>query len=383
MTATEFGNLVTRLMEAMGQSMAAVREVPEGLLLRTSDGFLWAFVENPSEVSLAFVQRLQLEVGGEGGRLVVLTPGRLPLQLSSEVGSRGGTVVESARFRELAGGLGLGPLLGEEPKAAKERRAGRLLPTAQQLDDVMARARTWAEWGVPALALRFYRQASTMKPEFLPARNGIAEALLGLGLSQEATKTFDEILGVDPSNLDARIGKATVLGRGGRTDEEIHAFRALLAEDPSRMAVRAHLVAALLETQAWGEARTEIESMLEASPDNPRLRYLHSATLERTGEATAGVRERERARTLGLPYESEKILASQLGLEAPTPPAAPAPMVEVMAPTLAEVVGHLPRADLAKRSTPSGRRRGSPVQLPPPARRKAPASRKPKKRRAR
>ena len=319
MAGPEYAQLVSQLMEAMGQSLASVRQVPEGVLVRTTDGFLYAFLEDPTLVSLGFVQRLGLEVGTDGNRLVVFTKGRLPLALSAEVTRRHGTVVDSGRFLELVRGLGLGPLIGEEPRGSASPISARLLPSARQLDEVMERARTWSAWGVPALSLRFYRQAAEAKPGFLPARNGIAESLLELGLPEEAHRGFDEVLAADPSNLEARLGKASILGRTGRTQEEIAAYRALLSEEPGRLSVRARLVAALIAEQAWPDARREVEEMLEHTPDDPTFRYLHSATLERTHEASAARSERERAITLGLTYDRERALAAQLGLPEPIP----------------------------------------------------------------
>jgi len=322
----EFAQLVTDLLEAIGESMAAVRQVSEGMLVRTEDQFLYAFVENPDEVSLEFILRLEAEVGNVGARLVVLAAGRLPLALRQEVERRGGSVVDGPRFHELARALGLGALVGDSPPSAPAPGRDRLLPSARQLDDVMVRAKTWADWGIPALALRFYQQAKEMKPEFTPARVGVGHSLLALGLHKEATTAFDEALAIDAGNVDARIGRAAVLGATGRTDEEIQGYRHLLREDPRRRSVRAHLIAALVDTQAWAEARAELEAMLEAAPDDPRLRLLHAATLAHTGEGSAALRERERARSLGLPYEAEKALAAQLGLPPPPPPPpAPAP----------------------------------------------------------
>lgn len=337
-------------MEAMGQSLASVRQVPEGVLVRTTDGFLYAVLEDPAEVSLGFVQRLGLEVGEEGARLVVLTRGRLPLALTAEVARRGGTVVDSARFQELVRGLGLGPLIGEEPRGSASPVSSRLLPSARQLDEIMERARTWAGWGVPALSLRFYRQASAMKPEFLPARNGIAESLLELGLPSEAARAYDEVLATDPANLEARLGKAAILGRLGQAKGEIAAYRTLLSEDPDRLTVRARLVAALIAEQDWPSARTEIEAMLERTPGDPTFRYVHAAALERTHEATAAASERERARALGLTYDREKALAAQLGLPEPEP------RPDVVPPT---ATGPGPG--------------GPPVPALPPKRRRAPA----------
>jgi tetratricopeptide (TPR) repeat protein len=319
----EFAQLVNDLLEAMGQSMAAVRELREGMLVRTADRFLYAFVEDPNQVSLDFVLRLEEEVGHVGARLVVLAPTRLPLALAHEVTQKGGAVVDGGRFHDLVHGLGLGALLGETPPAPASTGRDRLLPSARQLDDVMQRARGWADWGIPALALRFYLQAAQMKPGFLPARIGVGQSLLALGLHQEADTAFSEVLAADPANVDARIGRAAVLGATGRTDEEIRTYRELLEQEPRRPAVRAHLIAALIDTQAWPEARAEIEAMLEATPDDPRLRLFHSAALMRTGGATAARKERERARSLGLPYEVEKQLAARLGLPEPAPSPSP------------------------------------------------------------
>jgi tetratricopeptide (TPR) repeat protein len=316
-------------------------------------------------VSLGFIQRLGLELGEEGNRLVVLTRGRLPLALAAEVLRRRGTVVDSSRFVELVRGLGLGPLIGEEPRGDSSPASNQLLPSARQLDEIMERARSWGTWGVPALSLRFYRQASTMKPEFMPARNGIAESLLELGLPNEAARAYDEVLATDPGNLESRLGKAAILGRLGQTQEEIAAYRTLLSEDPERLAVRARLVAALIAEQAWPAARREIEQMLERTPDDPTFRYVRSVALERTHEARAAVAERERARALGLTFDREKALAAQLGL--PEPEARP-DVAPARAPSAPEIpTPAAPKGRASRRGKPAGRSSAAPKAVRVPA----------------
>ena len=330
MTAPGFADLIGRLMSAMGQRMDAVREVPEGLLLKTGDGFLFAFLSDPSIVSLATIQGLHKEVGDQPARLVVLTPGRLPLALGAEVLREHGTLVEAGRFQELVRGLGLGSFLGEEPRPERPSPPSRLLPSAQQLDEIMRRARTWLDWGVPAVALRFYRQASEMKPEFAPARIGIGRSLLGLGLAEDAERAFHDILAARPDDLDARLGLAAVLGAKGHVPQEIAMYRALLEEEPGRVDVRTHLLAALISQGEWAHARDEVRSLLRGAPEDPQLRFLLGVTLEKSGSAKAGAEERERARHLGLDPEREKALCDHLGLPAPVvtgaPPEAPAPL---------------------------------------------------------
>jgi tetratricopeptide (TPR) repeat protein len=317
--STSFVQLANGLVEAMGQKLDAAKTIPEGLVLRTEDGFLYSFLENPDEVSLDTIRRILEHGDGGDARLVVLTPGHLPLAITAEVLQRHGTVVEGARFEELARQLGLESMLGEEPRARPAPRP-RLLPSTQLLDAAMNRARTWLDWGVPALSLRFYRQAASLKPGFLPSKIGIGRSLLGLGLVDDADRSFMEVIALRPADLDAWLGKAAVLGARARPKEEIEVYRALLAEDDARVEVRAHLVAALVELGDWPAARVEIEAMLANRPEDPQLRFLHSVALARTGENENGVRERDEARALGLTLERESALCQHLGLPAPEPP---------------------------------------------------------------
>ena len=320
MATAPFVQLASSLVEAMGQRLEAAKPTDEGLVVRTSDGFLFAFLEDPLRVSLETIGRLATKEAGGSARLVVLTPGRLPPLLVQELGRAGGTLVEGARFAELARQLGLGSWVGEEPRArpVDERR---LLPSALQLDDVMHRARVWLEWGVPALALRFYRQAGDLKPEFVPAKMGVGRSLLALGLTDDAERQFDEILASHPQDVDARLGKAAVFGARSRPKDEVALYRQLLEEDDARSEVRAHLVAALVDLGDWPSARVEIEAMLSRTPEDPQLRFLHGVALERTGKTALGAADRDEARRLGLPYERESALCQQLGL--PSPPRPP------------------------------------------------------------
>lgn len=315
----EFADLVAAVAEAMGQRADAVRTTPDGLLLHTTDRFLFAFLEDPATVSLANVQRLLEEPEARAGRLVLLTPGRLPLALAAEAVRRHASLVEHERFRELLRMLDLGERLGEEPRGPHDVPGNRLLPSARHLDALTARARTWLEWGVPALALRFYQEALRAKPEFTPARLGVARSLQALGLLDEALVAYREVLAQRPDDVDARVGEATVHAAAGRTDEERRIYREILKRATDRLDVRAQLIAAEIEDQRWSEARREIEAMLHQQPDEARLRYLHAAALAHTGEEAEGRREVERARALGLSFDQEASLAAQLGQPAPPP----------------------------------------------------------------
>jgi tetratricopeptide (TPR) repeat protein len=340
-----FAELVQGLTTAFGQQMGASRQADEGLFLRTTDDFVYVFVEDPTRLSLAAVQRWIAEAPGGGRHLLVLSRTHLPLALTAE----------------LAHSLGLGAYLGQEPRPARPGGPDRRLPSAHLLDELMARGRTWLEWGVPALALRFFRQATDLKPEYGPGRIGAANALLALGLVEDARRAFREVLSTDPESLDARIGTAAVLGAEGHPDAEIHAYRTLLHEDPTRLSVRAHLIAALLEHHHWEAARAEIALMLETVPEDARLRFLHAIALERSGDARAAAAERDRARALGLPGPLEDQLSRQLGVEAPERPEPVSPIpASVAAPPPPEPPAPAPASAAPGRPARDSARGGAP-----------------------
>jgi tetratricopeptide (TPR) repeat protein len=323
MASAAFVDLSSALVQAMGQRLDAAKPAPEGLVLRTGDGFLYAFLEDPRQISLETVGRLFDPHGfSKPVHVVVLTPGQLPLAISEDVVHRGGTLVEGPRFTELARQLGLATMLGEEPSAPPPE-SKRLLPSAHLLDEVMRRARTWLDWGVPALALRFYRQAADLKPGFVPAKIGVGRSLLALGLVMDADRTFDEVLKARPEDLEARLGKAAVHGARSQPKQEVEMYRRLLEEDQARYEVRAHLVAALIDLKDWPAAQVEIEALLARAPEQPQLRFLHAAALAKDGRTELAEEERLEARRLGLSYEQEVRLCRHVGL--PRPPKPPRP----------------------------------------------------------
>ena len=358
MGPSPFSDLVAQLLEAMGQQLDAIRQLPEGILLRTGDGFLYAFVEDPNQISLEHVRAWLHEVGSAPVKLAVLTPGHLPLALAEELARQKATLVEGNRFGELVRSLGLGHLLGDEPKATpRSARDSRLLPSARQLDAIMTHGRTWLDWGVPALSLRFFRQAIQTKPEFVPARVGIGRSLLALGLVPDAERTFQEILQNHPTDVEARLGIASVLGATGKTKEEIALYRRLLEEDSRRVDVRSYLVAAYVSLRDWTSARKEIEALLSHAPEDPNLRFLHSLALAQTDSNAEARRELDRARTLGITADRESALAHHLGVDPPTPPPPPASVnAPAGKPRSGRAVPVLPSKGVRRRTTRRGRK---------------------------
>ena len=312
MDAREFVRLVNEMLEAMDQHLSAARPDRDGFLVSSTDGFLFVFAPEPERVTSTSVRHWLATTDAPADRLVLFSPEAVPTPTREEVVRRGGTVVDGRQFVNLVRQLGIeSPIV--PPSRPSADLGAHFLPTAERLEGIMGRAQSWSESGVPALSLRFYRQAAALKPEYLPARIGVARSLSALGLWAEAETAWEEVLVLQPGDVDSRLGRAATLGALGRTDEEIGAYRLLVEEFPDLGAPRAGLLAALIESERWPEARAEAEVMARAAPSDPHLRFLYGLAVERGGDPTGAGLEFASARALGLTPPQEAAIRESVG----------------------------------------------------------------------
>ena len=93
-----------------------------------------------------------------------------------------------------------------------------------------------------------------------------------------------------------------------------------MREHPGLTPARVALIAALVEEKAWLAACREIETLLEVTPSDARVHYLHALAIERSsGGDEASMAERAVARRLGLTPEAEQELLSSFGETTPAP----------------------------------------------------------------
>lgn len=313
MDRVPFVQLVRDLVEAMGQQLDAARPIAEGVALRTTDGYLYVFVEDAERVSAESIDRWCREGAISVEQLYVFSIPPAPRSWAPEVEQGGGKLIAGSDFRRLADELGIdSPLVEKDPSI--HRPIGSTLPSAQGLDAEMRRAQTWATAGVMPLAAKFYERAARLKPEFLPAWVGLARSQTSLGAWEAAEGSWHRVLSLDPGSLEARMGLASVAGNRGNPGQELASYRAILTERPDFTPARVGLVATLIDQRAWLPARREIEKLLELAPSDPRLRFLHALAMERTeGITQESSDERSRARELGLAPEEEAELARSFG----------------------------------------------------------------------
>ncbi len=305
MASKRFATMVDAIARAFGQEGRQLKETPEAIYLRTPDGLVYAFFEEPERLSAALVKRLVASMGEDLSRLVVLSLSPLAPESVSALEEAGSSVVAGDRFHRLLDGLELTGYAGSEtatppPDPDGERR---VLPTADRLDQVMERGRLWMGWEVPAVALRFFDEAARMKPEFTPALLGRGLALLALGSADAAESAFERALSQNPGDEEARIGLARVTGLRGDPAGEVDELASLLKEDPGRTRVRANLVAALAPLGRWKEMNGHIEEFLRVAPQDPYFHAMSSLCFERLSDKEGAARERRAAEVLGMTPE--------------------------------------------------------------------------------
>ncbi|MDE1820370.1 MAG: tetratricopeptide repeat protein [Euryarchaeota archaeon] len=302
MASRRFATLVDAVARAFGQEGNQLKETPEAIYLRSSDGLVYAFFEEAQRLSPALIKKLVASMGEDMSRLVVLSLGPLPPDSMALFEQAGSSVVAGDRFQRLLEGLelsGYGDLSGPSPPV-REETPRRVLPTADRLDQLMERGRLWMGWDVPAIALRFFDEATRLKPEFAPALLGRGMALIALGAADSAESSFERVLSQSPGDEEARVGLARVTGLRGDPEGEVDELLALLKENPGRSRVRAHLLAALAPLGRWKEMRSHVDEFLRVVPQDPYLHALNALCLERLSDKDGAVRERRAAEVLGM-----------------------------------------------------------------------------------
>jgi tetratricopeptide (TPR) repeat protein len=292
--------MVESIAESFGQRLIDAKNAGETTFLSTPDGFLYAFVEEPKRMTPKFVTTL-MEKGLEDFKhIVILCTGNMAPEVLEHVKGDRVSVVQGDQFDYLLHALGVVDLM-MPPAPPLEGRS--TLPTATRLDKLMHLGKDWMDLGVPALAARFYGEAVTLKPEYVPAHLGAGEAYLALGMGDLAQKCFDTVLSLQEGNMQARVAKARLHGLHGRIKQEIDDLESILKETPGSAVVRAHLIAALVEAKKWDDAISQVDALIKIVPTEGRFHAMRAACNVHLKDRDAALKDEDKAIALGLSRE--------------------------------------------------------------------------------
>ncbi|MCL4324571.1 MAG: hypothetical protein M1144_03810 [Candidatus Thermoplasmatota archaeon] len=326
--------LVESITTSFGQKLTEAKWANNITFLSTPDSFLYTLVEDPKDVNPADLVAVVKNGLKNFKHVVILSQHPLTPEFTQGLPESKISLVQGERFEQLLRALDLQSIPEVKPKTDEMRS---VLPTAEKLDKLMRLGREWADYGVPALATRFFNEAARLKPEYVPALLGLGEAYLALGLLEPAQTSFDRVLELQEGNVSARLGRARLHGLHGRVRKEILELETLLRETPGSVAVRAHLLAALVEARSWPDAVTHVDELIRLAPSEGRFHAMKAALLHHLGEVLLAKKEERVTLSLGVSGDDLQRVYDTMHLELPKPakPAKPAPSPKASKPARA------------------------------------------------
>ncbi len=311
---------MTRIVESIttsfGQKLTEAKRANNMTFLSTPDGFLYTILDDPSTVSVRDVSTVVTNGLKNFRHVVLLSAHPLPAELTESLPRQKVSLVQGERFEQLLRALDIQDIPEMKPIPEEPRN---VLPTADKLDKLMRLGRDWSDNQIPALATRFYNEAAKLKPEYVPAIMGLGEAYLALGLLELAQSSFDRVLELQEGNVAARLGRARVHGLNGKVKREIEELERLIRETPGSIAVRAHLLAALVEAARWQDALTHVDELIRIAPNEGRFHAMKAAVLHHLGETLLAKKEERMTLSLGVSGEDLRLVYATMHLEVPQP----------------------------------------------------------------
>lgn len=142
---------------------------------------------------------------------------------------------------------------------------------------------------VPWIAVNADEARALKRFEQLPLGLGRTESTLGhwyavRGRPAEAERWWVRSLDVYPANVRAHVFLGELYLGEGRADLAVEAFAAAVRLRPDKAEYRLDLVSALAQSGRPGDARTEVERLLRARPEDPALWGLDGVLLALDGD---------------------------------------------------------------------------------------------------
>lgn len=165
-----------------------------------------------------------------------------------------------------------------------------------------ARAEAWMvagairiDRGDAAGAMASYRRAVALRPDFPPARAGLAASFLAAGRHAEAVAEAEAALALDPACTHARFTHGSALSALGQIEPAIAAFDRVLAAEPGHAGAHLNRGNALINLDGIEAGTAELRAAVTL---NPRLKEAWASlgvALTIAGDTTGAIAACDRA----------------------------------------------------------------------------------------
>lgn len=176
-------------------------------------------------------------------------------------------------------------------------------------------ARALWESGRKEEAVKCYRKAIQIQPDFAPARYNLGLALRESGQSAEAVEQLEAAVKLAPNRHESRaaLGATLLLMDGSRLAEAVAQLSAALRLNPNSAETHYNLALAMIREGDLAGARRLLASAVRLAPANPAFHFYLAQILEQQGDFPAAVTQFQAALRLAPDFPGASASLKRLG----------------------------------------------------------------------
>ena len=158
--------------------------------------------------------------------------------------------------------------------------------------------------GQTEAAMREYREAIRLAPDYVEAFNSLGTDLLKEGRTNEAISQYQLAISVKPDDARSHYLLGLVLARIGQTNEAVRQYQEAVRLQPDNADARDNLGNLLFKEGQFGEAIGQFQEVIRLKPDFPGVHYDLAVALGKTGRTDEAISQYQEAIRLE-PYETD------------------------------------------------------------------------------
>lgn len=167
-------------------------------------------------------------------------------------------------------------------------------------------ARALAVRGDTDAAIRHYRQALEIRPDFVEAHNNLGNVLAARGDNAAAIEGYTTALTIKPDYVEAHNNLGLALAEAGQLDAAIAEYRRAIALDTEFAAAHYNLGNALAARDEVDAAIVHYEKALDVRPDFAEAHNNYGTLLAARGQADAAIAHYQRALAINPQFASAR-----------------------------------------------------------------------------